>query len=578
MKITSKSKNGRKSRREFVRQIYAGNRLLLAAALTLQLVEAVLDVGMAYFMQRLIDAATGDSTGELIRVVVMLVTTLAVVGAAGYGRYRLRNLYVERAMRQYKTYAFDRIARKSIFSFAEESSGRYISALTNDAQSVQENYVSGIFGIAQNISLFVFGLALMLSYSWLLTLVGIIITLPSILLALATGSRMAAREQELSARNESFVSTVKDMLGGFSVIKSFKAEREAARIFYEENEGVERARRRRGDMQDLVQLIPGLAGNAAQFGVFAFGAYLAIRGQITAGVMVAFVQMMNYIIWPVQQLPRQFSVRRAALGLVDKLSDVLAENSGKSGSVKLTGIGDGIAISDLTFSYKGADTPALRNVSLNFEPGKSYAIVGGSGSGKTTLLNLMLGSWDDYSGSIRLGGAELRDVDTESLYDLISVIQQNVFIFDNTLENNICMFREFPEAEMQRAIDQAGLSGLIQTKGREYSCGENGSALSGGEKQRISIARCLLRNTPVLMMDEATSALDTQTAWEVTDAILNTEGLTRIVVTHRLDDSLLRRYDVIIALRGGCVVEKGGFDELMAQKGYFYSLYNVAEG
>ena len=139
------------------------------------------------------------------------------------------------------------------------------------------------------------------------------------------------------------------------------------------------------------------------------------------------------------------------------------------------------------------------------------------------------------------------------------------------------MFREFPTAEVDRAIELSGLSTLIAERGEDYLCGENGSGLSGGEKQRISIARSLLKHASVLLADEATAALDAQTAHQVTDVILSLPGVTRIVVTHTLEQAALRRYDGILVLKNGRIAESGTFDALMAQKGYFYALYTVSQ-
>lgn len=155
-------------------------------------------------------------------------------------------------------------------------------------------------------------------------------------------------------------------------------------------------------------------------------------------------------------------------------------------------------------------------------------------------------------------------------------MRKNVFIFDSSIYNNITMFKEFDEKKVQLAISQSGLINMIESKGIDYLCGENGVHLSGGEKQRISIARCLLRETSVLLMDEATAALDIETASNISNAILDIEGLTRIIVTHKLEETLLKRFDEIIVLRNGVVSEKGTFEKLIQQKRYFYSLYNVS--
>ena len=182
-----------------------------------------------------------------------------------------------------------------------------------------------------------------------------------------------------------------------------------------------------------------------------------------------------------------------------------------------------------------------------------------------------------FGGEILYDGTPLRDIDSEALYELVSVIQQNVFVFNASIRDNITMFSSFPDEKVENAATLSGLSALIEQKGEDYLCGENGSGLSGGEKQRISIARSLLRNSQVLLADEATAALDRATAYQVTDAILNLDGITRITVTHALDESLLRRYDCILTLKAGEIIESGSFSELMEKKGYFYSLYTVSQ-
>ena len=188
-----------------------------------------------------------------------------------------------------------------------------------------------------------------------------------------------------------------------------------------------------------------------------------------------------------------------------------------------------------------------------------------------------MASHGNYSGKICYDGHEVKKISSESLYDIVSMIQQNVFVFNASIRNNITMFREFPTAEVDRAIELSGLSTLIAERGEDYLCGENGSGLSGGEKQRISIARSLLKHASVLLADEATAALDAQTAHQVTDVILSLTGVTRIVVTHTLEQAALRRFDGILVLKNGRIAESGTFDALMARKGYFYALYTVSQ-
>lgn len=212
-----------------------------------------------------------------------------------------------------------------------------------------------------------------------------------------------------------------------------------------------------------------------------------------------------------------------------------------------------------------------------YSEAKAYAIVGKSGSGKSSLLNLLMIPGLKYNGQILFDKTDIRNIPSETLYELISMIQQNVFIFNASIRDNVTMFQSFNQQEIERAIQRARLSNLLSERGEGYLCGENGSGLSGGEKQRISIARSLLKRSTILLADEITSALDVQTAYQVTSDILDLRGITRIMVTHSMEKSLLQRYDGIVVLKDGYIEEVGRFDDLMERKGYFYALYTVGQ-
>ena len=324
-------------------------------------------------------------------------------------------------------------------------------------------------------------------------------------------------------------------------------------------------------------MIGAIAGIVAQLGAFLAGAYLALAGKgLTAGAVFMFVNLMSFMIGPVAELPALLAARKAARGLIDKLADALEQDEAQPDGVHITPLARELRFENVRFSYDG-ETEILRGVSARFEAGKAYAIVGASGSGKTTLLNLLTSPGTAYDGSILLDGTELRTIAPESLYETVSLIQQNVFVFNASIRDNITMFRSFPSEELAQAVRRAQLESLLADRGEGYLCGENGSGLSGGEKQRISIARSLLKHASVLLADEATAALDAQTAHQVTDDILSLSGVTRIVVTHTLEQAALRQYDGILVLKDGRIAETGSFDELMERKGYFYALYTVSQ-
>ena len=289
-----------------------------------------------------------------------------------------------------------------------------------------------------------------------------------------------------------------------------------------------------------------------------------------------FVNLMNFVVAPVAELPGLLAGRKASDALIRKVSEALEKSSYTGGDKVLSTLSKSISLKNVSFSYEEGKE-VLHDISVDFEAGKSYAIVGSSGSGKSTLLNLILSGacGAEYSGKISWDEEDLKDSSSDSLFDQVASIQQNVFVFNSSIKDNITMFRDFPEDKVQQAVMRANLGELIKERGEDYLCGENGSGLSGGEKQRISIARSLLKDSSVLLADEITAALDSQTAYKVSSDILDLTGLTRIVVTHSLDEKLMKRYDKILVMKNGRIEEQGTFDELMARRKYFHALFTV---
>ena len=563
--------------RPFFRAFYEGNRLHYAVGLAFTALSTAVGIAISWVLGEVMDTITAGDLGRLARIFWPVLALLVLNPALDFGYYGSRAVFIHQALGQYKALAFRRLSEKSISAFSQESTGRYLSTLTNDVTTIETDYLQNSFDLLMYALLFLGALAMMCWYSPLMTLFSILLSVPPILLSIFTGNPMAKLAQAVSGKNEGFMAQVKDLLNGFSVIKSFKAEREAEKLFDASSRKVEETKRRRRYFDGLVRGLSGTFGFLFQFGIFLIGAYLAIRGDITGGTVIVFVNLSGYLIQSISQAPQLWAARKAAAGLVEKLAAVTQENAGRSGEAIPPVLNDAIALERVSFGYE-PEKPVLKDLSLRLERGKKYALVGASGSGKSTLLSLLMGAYDGYGGSIAIDGRELRDINPDSLYDVMSLIGQNVFLFDDTLCRNITMFRDFPDAQVDEAVKRSGLSELLAQRGESYRCGENGCNLSGGERQRVSIARCLLRNTPVLLLDEATAALDSQTAFSVTDAILHLDGLTRVVVTHRLEAALLEQYDEIFVLKNGAVCERGSFPQLMDRKEYFYSLYHVTNG
>lgn len=482
----------------------------------------------------------------------------------------LKPKYQKRAITQYKNNIYSQILDKNISNFNKHNTSTYLSALTNDVHKIEEDYLFSIFDLITHITLFICTIVVMLVYSPLLTLAGIVLSLLPFIGAIVVGGKLAVREKEISNQNASFMHFVKDNLVGFSTVKVFKAEKKIKELFDKNNNILEDKKAKKIKTLALMEMVQQVLSLVSQFGVFFIGAYISITsGKIEASVILLFVQLMNYIINPLMMIPTLLSKRLACKPLFEKINGIIKIESNDNQNELIEDINK-IIIENLSFSYD--DKIILNDISHSFERNKSYAIVGPSGSGKTTLINLLLGRDNNYTGNIYYNNTEVKRISLDSLFEITSFVEQNVFLFDDSIINNITMYSKVDEELLNEAIVKSGLINLINEKGREYRCGENGCNLSGGEKQRISIARALINKSQLLLLDEATSALDNETSNLINNNLLGIQNTTKIMITHRLEEDVLNKFDEIIVMKNGKIVECGKYNDLIDNNSVFKSL------
>ena len=560
-------------KKEFIRQFYKKNKLNLILSIVSSILLGILMLAISIMLQVVIDIASNGTINQLYKVGLLFIG-LVVVGILVY---LLNNTvipcFVAKAIKQYKQYAFSLIVKQSNTEFKEKGQDQFVSSLTNDIVTIENEYIAKIPSLVFNIVIFIGALVLMFINNYILTIVGIVLSLLPFVLTLLFGPKIEKNEVKVAKSNEDFLHLNNDVLSGYSVIKSFKVESKIISLFNKSNEDLEKAKTKKNKLALDVEGIITIASIVAQFGVFFVGAYLCLTtSNFTAGSIVLFVQLMNYVVGPLGQIPQIIAKRSAAIPLINKMSEICKSNENLNET--LATFDNNITFKNVTFKYD--EKVIIDNFSYTFEKNKSYAIVGPSGAGKSTILNLLMGLYKDYEGSINYDENEISILNQDSIYDVLSLIEQKVFMFDASLYNNITMYNEYSKDEIDDAINKANLVTLVNEKGIDYECGQGGSNLSGGERQRISIARSLLKKSKLLLVDEATSALDNQTSLSISNEILALKDTTKIVITHRLDEVTLRKYDHILVLKDGKLVEDGSFDKLVNENGLFSSMYKIS--
>jgi subfamily B ATP-binding cassette protein MsbA len=312
--------------------------------------------------------------------------------------------------------------------------------------------------------------------------------------------------------------------------------------------------------------------------VIFYGGYNVVQGHSTPGTFFSFIAALLMLYEPVKRLTNINNTINQGIAGADRIFNIVDLNpdiEDKPGAINLPPISRGIDIDNVTFCYE--KTPVLKNINLSIKAGEVVAFVGMSGGGKTSLVNLIPRFYDVSEGRVLIDGHDIRDVSLQSLRKQIAIVTQQTILFNDTVRNNIAYGDiERTDDDIINAAKAANAHDFIMSlsKGYDANIGELGTKLSGGEKQRLSIARALLKNAPILILDEATSSLDTEAEIEVQDALDNLmKGRTTLVIAHRL--STIRNADRIVALVNGEIIEEGDHETLLKKKGEYFRLYNL---
>lgn len=534
------------------------------------------NIAFAYSIKIIIDSGMSQNREALTQAILIGSIVIFIHASLNFISLRLRNKLVRQIMSRYKNKVFKSILDRDYREFSKEKSGKFISILTENMKKIEQDYLHQYFNISKNISLMIFSLVAMFIGNWFLTLLVIIASIIPMMISGFIGQKSASLQNSSMIADQKYLAKVKDILAGFLVIKSFNVKEAIGQDYKNESEKLDEIYFIKGKFDVLANVISQLSGMIVFLVAFGGGMYLVFGGHTTIGSVTAIVQLVNFVVMPLNEIGMGMSKFREGQATLNsfEVKDVIELQTGKTKEY----FDDVISFSNVDFSYPNAEEKIFNNLSLQIKKGEKIAIVGMSGSGKSTLLNLLLRFYDVTSGHISIDNIDLQAISAESLYNLMTIVQQDVYIFDDTLKANITLSQSFTEDDIKKVVQQSGLESYILENelGLQTLCGENGSNLSGGERQRLSIARALIRKTPILLLDEATSSLDNKVTTEIENSILEIQDLTVLVVTHKLNKSMLKRYDRILFMKAGVIVEDGSFDNLMDRKGEFYKLVELS--
>lgn len=555
-------------------------KLPFILVLVITMLSPLINVAFAYSIKIIIDAGIAQDSAALKIAILIGAAVIFLYAVINYVTMISRDSYIKKVMDNYKNKVFSSVINKSYTNFSEKNSGSYISILTNNMKKIEEDYLTQYFNIVKNVSLMIFSLIAMFVGNWELALLILFACMIPMMITGIIGKNVTKTQVEAISQEQKYTTKIKDMLLGFLVIKSFHVEKTVTKEYMEENSKLSNIQKKQKRLDAAARAISELSGMLVFLVAFGGGMYMALNGHTTIGSVTAIVQLVNFVVMPLNEIG--ISVNRYKAGKEALNSIQLSDEEVVGNGIDKSGFESLIEFENVNFTYPGSakEELILNNLNLKLEKGKKYALVGMSGSGKSTIMNLMLRFFElgKKNGKLLLDGVNVNDLSLDSIYKMMTIVQQNVYVFDNSLKANITLNEEFSDEKVLEAIELAGLGEFVKENplGIEAPCGENGSLLSGGQKQRLSIARSLIRKTPILLMDEATSSLDKKTTYEVENSILNVKDLTSLIITHKLDESLLSKYDEILYIKNGEISERGNFNKLVSSKGDFYNLFQVA--
>lgn len=565
---------------QFIRLYKSG----LIVAVVALVVNAISDTYMISLLKPLLDEGFGSAESDFLRTLPLIVFAMMFIrGVSGFVSTYCLSWVSGNVVMQIRRMVFNHFMHMPVSYFDKEKTGNLLSRITYDSEQVSAATSSALVSIVREGASIIGLLVLMFYNSWQLSLV-LFAVAPVVAFGISVVSK---RFRKISRNMQTMMGNVtasaEQMLKGHKVVLSYGGQDIEGKRFEKVSNQMRQQSMKLVTAQAAANPIIQMIASIAIVVVLYLASIDSIKDQLTPGTFTVVFSAMFGLMRPLKALTNvtsQFQRGMAASQTLFALVDLEPEkNEGKFTVERANG---DVAVKEVSFTYEGAEKPALENVSFDIPKGKTVALVGRSGSGKSTIANLFNRFYDVSSGSITLDGHDIRDYELKNLREQFALVSQNVHLFNDTIANNIAYATEdqYTREDIERAAKLAHVTEFVSKMedGLDTMIGENGASLSGGQRQRVAIARALLRDAPVLVLDEATSALDTESERAIQSALdeLQKEK-TVLVIAHRL--STIENADEILVVDEGSIVERGNHAELIAKKdGAYAQLHRIQFG
>ncbi|MDR2043839.1 MAG: ABC transporter ATP-binding protein/permease [Clostridium sp.] len=556
------------------------HKLLFALNLVFIFLNESITLFVAFLMQYITDSAVNNSEGELLNALYFTILWVTGVFITGVIRRKLRIKFIKLVSLDLKFDYMRGLLSEDIVTYVRQGQAKHISSFNNNIKLIEEDYFLNIFAIFSSVCLFVIATSMLLFVSPLLAIISIVFSCLPIFIPQLFSKRLKLTQEEYYKQLETFNGKVKDILNAFEVVKAFRAETNVLSNHSLVNHTTEEKRYKFASVSADAELLTVILSLVVQFSVLMSAGFLVLNSNITVGTMIASVQLCGMTVDPIRSAVQLFLKLKATspignelLTIVDKIDCSLNCNDKKEKQI----IYHNISLNSVSYSYSSEKVPAqnvLNEIDFKFSSGKKYVIVGNSGSGKSTIAKLILGYYPPTKGSVTIDGKQVID-DSDTDYNIAYIQQENI-IFDDTFENNLTLYKPYSKVAIMNVVKIVGFESLGIVTEEDFSKKIDSNTISGGEKQRIAIARAILIGSNILIADEVTSNLDNKTSFEIEKKIFELKEMTIIWITHRLNKVLLQQYDEVLVLKDGRLVEHGTFDKLISNKSYFYNLYSIS--